>query len=450
MSDVLRKESPWLGLMVVAAAIVGVGLWVSPLLLLAAAPVPILFAALVLRPTLAVPFLFVAILISDRFTLGISIGVPLTISKFSMLLVMFSWLGTCMIRQQWPLRPHPVWPPLIATTLVLLVGLVYVRTIERNSVDLTIGFTMLVVLVVVVEALVEGRHLWGSLRIVAWSYIVVVTASIVFGTELDAFGQTRALGFGANPNQWAAMVLIGLGPTVAILDNEGSRISQLGQIAALVVAAVAVMMTVSRAGILGYVAAMPFVAAIMWNRRLVLLMGLSVAVAGVFLFVDLGAVWMRFDSFVDSSEFELDGSVRDRGLALRFALQEFSSSPLIGIGTGGFFHEVEVSSGGQVEMETHNSYLQILAETGLIGFGIFAWAVSYFVRSLFRSFKAQKSPRFRRLILGFGASITNFLLTLATMNGITLTLAFLILALVLVMERLSRLPEEQLREYGLA
>jgi O-antigen ligase len=447
---VLRAEGGWLALAALVSLAVGVGLYVSPVLTLALVPIPLLFVALVLRPTLALPFLLVALLVSDGISFGVSLGVPVTVGKLAMVMVIGAWFTTCLIREQWPLRPHRVWLPLGATGVVLVVGVVYARAIGGSGIDMLVGYLMLLVVVVVVEALVETRHLWTGLRMVAWGFVIVVGLAIVVGREVGEYGEPRSVGFGGNANEWAAMVLVGLGPTVAILENEESWLGRIGTMLALVFSAVSIFLTVSRSGIVVYVALLPFIAAILWRQKVMLGTALAAVVAGVVLFGEIDSVWTRFDSFVDSSELELDGSVRDRSLVGRFAIEAFTGSPIIGIGTGGFLSEIEIRSGGQVSEHTHNTYLQILAENGVIGFVVFAWAVLYFPLSLWRSWRAQTTPRFRRLVLGLGASLAAFLLMLATMNGLTLTVGFYFLALILVVERVSRLPAEELERARLA
>lgn len=449
MIRVLRQDIAWVGLAVIGALIVGVGLFVDPMLLLAAAPLPLVVGALIVRPTLSIPFLFVAIMVSDGFG-GVGFVVPITISKLSMVIVIGSWFTHCLFTERWPVKPHTVWLPMVATTAVLLVGMIYARTIGVNGRDLVVGYISLCILMVVVDALADPRHLWGALRILAWSFVVVVALSSVYGSEIYEGLTPRSLGFGGNPNEWAAMVLLGTGPAVAILENEGTLLGRIGAVAALLVSAIAVFLTVSRAGIVVYGAMLPFIVAILWSRRAALLLGLGALVVGVLIFVDLSAVYSRFDSFLDSSELELDGSVRDRGLAQRFAIESFLRSPFIGIGTGGFLAEVEVQSGGQVVKETHNTYLQLLSENGLVGAAVFVWPLVYFGRALWHSWRRQTTPRFRRLVLGMAASFTSFLLMLYTMNGLTLTTGFFFMALILVVERVSRLPTEQLEDVGLA
>lgn len=82
-----------------------------------------------------------------------------------------------------------------------------------------------------------------------------------------------------------------------------------------------------------------------------------------------------------------------------FALEKFYESPIVGIGWGGFKHayyqRIGTYSSTSIFVDTHNVYLQVLCEQGLIGFLLFAGAiVSIFIKTwnLIKAARIGKLP----------------------------------------------------------
>jgi len=93
---------------------------------------------------------------------------------------------------------------------------------------------------------------------------------------------------------------------------------------------------------------------------IVSLLILSLAAIVGFQKLDLmDSVGARFESLIKGQDSSDENSLSLRRNLIEEALQDFSSQPVIGIGTDSF-----VQRHGYV---THNSYLQYLAENGLVG-----------------------------------------------------------------------------------
>ncbi|MCI8744013.1 MAG: O-antigen ligase family protein [Lachnospiraceae bacterium] len=82
-----------------------------------------------------------------------------------------------------------------------------------------------------------------------------------------------------------------------------------------------------------------------------------------------------------------------------FALEKFLESPIVGIGWGGFKHayyqRIGTYSSTSIFVDTHNVYLQILCEQGLIGFLLFISGImAVFMKTwnLLKSSRRKKMP----------------------------------------------------------
>lgn len=75
-----------------------------------------------------------------------------------------------------------------------------------------------------------------------------------------------------------------------------------------------------------------------------------------------------------------DSQMRTRFKMWGLALELFRKNPVMGIGWGGYKHVYAVElyqdwqSAGAKYLNSHNTYLQLLAETGIVGFAIYLWA----------------------------------------------------------------------------
>ncbi len=109
------------------------------------------------------------------------------------------------------------------------------------------------------------------------------------------------------------------------------------------------------------------------------------------------------------------------------ALEMVKQYPVFGIGAGGFslntaFYQKKVYDRWlktapamaakiqpHVELYTHNDFLQTLAETGLFGFGMFAWLFAAFIIMSFSSAQKETSILKKNIALGLSTAVVAFL-----------------------------------------
>lgn len=94
------------------------------------------------------------------------------------------------------------------------------------------------------------------------------------------------------------------------------------------------------------------------------------------------------------------GGDADRLRVWKSALVMFRESPLLGKGIGSFGQLVGNYHRYIVPQYTHNCYLQILAETGLLGFVSFIWFLGEIVHKGFRKLKQKHDSLFFGLFFG--------------------------------------------------
>jgi O-antigen ligase len=114
----------------------------------------------------------------------------------------------------------------------------------------------------------------------------------------------------------------------------------------------------------------------------------------------------RITSAVDLSY----ASNRARLLRWGQAFAMFSESPILGKGYGAFamLYEEDVALVGsytaQYQLGAHSEYLQVMAELGIVGLGIWIWLNLAFLRYGFRALKTLEDGFYRAIVIGLIAA----------------------------------------------
>lgn len=418
MIAVRWADAPWIAVVLGVALLSIPLLWTSPLLVIAVIPALAGLLGLAARPAWILPLVFGALMVSDGINFDLRVGVVLTVGKLGMLFVLAAWGLHCLAIRRSPVEPNGFWLAHGAMLAVLVLGLGINRFADEQAAMYVFGYLLLGVMVQVIIAVSRAGDLRPALTTVALVYLAVLIAGWFFGERIVAFQFSRNAGFGGDPNYWALHVLMGLPPTVAILENARSQILRVLAVGVVFIAMAVVLATASRAGLLVLAATAPLLAWILWRRRL------TVAAFGGLAFL-LAPLWFDFDSiatriaaFSDESEMEMDGSLRDRSIVARFAFDTIATKPVFGLGTRAFSREVEIATGGQVHHVAHNTYLGVLAELGVVGGITFMGFVGYLWALLFGAWRRKPDPASRRLTLALACSLIAYLLFCLTLDAL--------------------------------
>ena len=179
-------------------------------------------------------------------------------------------------------------------------------------------------------------------------------------------GRAAWIGVWRNPNE-AAYGLVILIPIAAALAIKSGWFLRIGLAAAIVTYLLAILFTYSRGGLLGLVAVIGLAG---WKQKSAVMR--TVMILGLIGMLFLGAMyWQRNQGFNDISH---DGTVKERIGTVIAGLRMFADNPLSGIGPGcsmfayPLYAPPELNCGCQAQLVVHNTYIQILSETGILGF----------------------------------------------------------------------------------
>jgi O-antigen ligase len=185
------------------------------------------------------------------------------------------------------------------------------------------------------------------------------------------------------------------------------------------------LLTFSRGGYLGILAAFISMAALGW-RFFSGKTKLKIVLAGILtLFFIVSFASPVLERFF-SSFFLSEGSSLGRMQIWKHSWEVFSGSPVIGVGLGNYPRFADPLASYRTPITSHNLYLDLLAETGILGFG--AWFL-LLAGSFWQLFGRRRSF----LAIGFFGSLVYFsvhsFFESAVFNPIILSFFLLILAL---------------------
>jgi len=186
-------------------------------------------------------------------------------------------------------------------------------------------------------------------------------------------GRAEWVGIFANPNEVAYSLIILIPLALFLAEGRGfaKRVILLGIVAVYVPA---IFVTFSRGGLVALAAVM---ALYVWRKRSLWMRAVTVAVIAVVLFYG-GKYWSRGEDF---SALNGDVSFRQRMATSEAGLAMFADHPMFGVGLGcsviawPLYAPKDLYS--RTALVVHNTVIQPLAETGLIGFLAFALFIGF-------------------------------------------------------------------------
>jgi len=218
---------------------------------------------------------------------------------------------------------------------------------------------------------------WWTARSTLVNY---VTGNTVFGRAIGPF-------IYSNPNDLAALTILMLGPALALWagTTRGSRVRWMGLTGAAMLTIV-IVLTQSRAAFIA-LAAITLPSAIALARRRPRAVVAFAALLGLALYLAPPTFWGRIrglgkaTSVQTIGEMDPEGSARQRFQVLQNAIHIIQDHPVVGVGLGAYGLANYKYNPALGELDTHNTYLHILAETGVPGLVFFLAIVVSVVRS---------------------------------------------------------------------
>lgn len=213
----------------------------------------------------------------------------------------------------------------------------------------------------------------------AWVCIGGIAHSLLVGQFLDDSEFTRYVVSYLDPNDLAAMLAIGLAIAWYLALTCRSSPLRWLNILYIPVSLVAAILTGSRGGLVAISAA--FLLS-MWGSAWKISRKIGIGLLAVLVLAGASFVvpetsWMRYSTIPDEVA---SGTFSYRTTLWAAGFEYLSESPLLGVGSGAFKHEVFARGGFFKPLVAHSTFFGVLFELGAIGFLLF----TVIVISLFR------------------------------------------------------------------
>jgi len=264
------------------------------------------------------------------------------------------------------------WPQVFL--LIAFLGVCIVSTFSsvyvKLALDQTTDFTKIVLIYLLIENVVttENRIRKVMLTMVFCGLFPAIGTIYHYQAGILVEGSRGAWrGIFGNPNE-VAYALVVLIPMAFMLAVRARAMLRITLWAVMGIYLVAMFLTFSRGGFLTLFAVLGLMG---WKQKSILIRaGLIAALIGGIIFV--GMFWKR-----DSGDFnnvKEDMSFRERMFTFEAGGMMFLNNPLLGVGPGDsmvaypLYAPIDAKCGCHDQLVVHNSFIQALAELGILGF----------------------------------------------------------------------------------
>ncbi len=280
-------------------------------------------------------------------------------------------------------------------------------------------------------AIVMAAIFTSTLTIVQYVYtgysqdfggFAIATVQHVAG-KLDGWRPSGPL---TDPNFYAQILVIALPLALQIMISGANRLyAFFGMIASALIVA-ALLMTFSRGGLLGAAASLLVLLFINRHRISKRHMLVAVIAGGVGVFAMPSHYMDRFNAGLSSIKqvytggVGKDAAISGRANELIAATYVIERNPLLGVGYGEFksyYQEVSVAQGLMArgsDRETHNLYLEVLSERGLVGLAFFTTLMVLTIASILKTLsylQRQRRVAAANAVGAWGAALAGYLAT---------------------------------------
>lgn len=398
-------------LMILGAALIWLHL--SPLIIFAMTIGGIALALCTIRPILAIHGLIT--LLNCQAILASSPAGDFAAKGMGGIIVL-SWLLNIAVNRKRKLKIEG----LIGIMSLFLLWCTYLITVSIDpgaAMSRTVTFVQLVVSAIIFSTVVDTpARLKGVYRtFVAWT-----TLSALVGIAQYLSGRPEAVGLIGNRNVFATYVIIGLVCIYALHQTTRNPIEKIVLTISAPVLILALALTFSRAGmiVLGLTMLFVLVRATRERRYTTLVAGTTLIILIAMFLPE--AFWNRAETIIPSIQRQED-TFGTRVRLWEAGMRMVADHPVHGVGPGNFTVALPRYTKGVMmtaRLGAHNSYVSVVAETGIVGLALFLLIHFFALRRIHRaSVEAARSGENEVVMFALAAQACIMVVALSGLSG---------------------------------
>jgi O-antigen ligase len=291
---------------------------------------------------------------------------------------------------------HPIFVWLLVYTLVQMIS-VYRSGGQIMLAEFTFWIVYVVFMVVSVllisDAVALKRYVWGMIAGVMFLVVYGIYAAVETIGLGPLGGRASAYGMYGNPNDYTFIILL-IVPFIYMYWRHEAGFVRRSILGLSMIGCIAgVFLSYSRGGILALVLEFALIALLgMQGKRRLLVLPVVAMLGAAAIVYQFSA---RMDSDALQSGYSTEDSATSRFELWRAGLLMLRANPLLGVGSRRFgannkeYGDVKSSHWGY---PAHNTYIEILSGSGLIGFMAFALMTYHLLRELWRRPRTAGPP----------------------------------------------------------
>jgi O-antigen ligase len=385
-------------------------------------------------------------------------------------MLILAWIFAIMFNKR-KIMPNPLtWPIIIFLFVNFISIFVAGNTIRAAEVFVFVSF-MAFVGIVAANMINSKEAIKKVIKVLFWSTLVVCIFALYqfFGdliglsTSLTGlreaytkaiFGFPRVMAFSNEPLYLANFLFIPLGVGLSLYLNRGTSFKQSWLFAFLGLIILIYVLTASRGAYVGLAAMILFFLVVMAKRIFTIrnvvtisaILGIVILSSWAFLSYAEPQALNEFISRVKLEDINVAESSVGRLQAYEQAIVFWKESPIIGIGVGNYgpkvkdFPDPSTVTGWDI---VNNEYLEILAETGVLGLGAFLLIlVLLFWRAAIAYYKTN-DIFLKSLIVGLSAALVGILVQYIFFSTLYIMYIWVLIGLIIGVENLCFLKEDK-------
>jgi len=366
-------------------------------------------------------------------------GINIKINTVLGLLTLFAWILALMANpKKWKIEPNALAIPLSLFAAALVASLTGAVNLPRAIFVLVfILFTM--ALSVLAVNMVNSKEALQKTLLVLFASALVAGAFGLFQFGGDIIGLPRSLtllkegytkaifgfpriqAFSMEPLYFANYLLIPICIGIALIFNKAEPIKRWPFIGLIALLLINFVLTVSRGGYLGIIGSFAILGIFLfrkiftWRNVLIGILTIGIVGYGVAFALSKGDYQStnEFISHVMVTDFKNSESVQGRLYTYRRAYNAFKWYPVFGIGIGNygpfakFYPPQPPPKGWDI---VNNQFIELLAETGLVGTIAFGFLILVLTLRTFIALKYARDLLLRSVLIGSFAALVGVLI----------------------------------------